>query len=64
MFTRKFVIRELEQMFIAFAVSFGAGALSGSLSRAAVIGGVSAGLRAAYGAFVKNVGEAETPSVK
>lgn len=60
----KFFVRELEQMAVAFAVAFGGAALSGNLARAALVGGVSAGLRAAYGVFVKNVGEPEQPQVK
>lgn len=65
-FTLVFVRRLAEQAVVAFAVSAWAAfeATGGSYSRAAVAAGIATGLRAAYGLLVKNVGRAETPSVK
>lgn len=65
-FTRVFLYRLGEQLVVAFAVSGWAAfeATGGNVSRAAVAAGIATGLRAAYGLLLKNVGRAETPSVK
>lgn len=62
----KFALRSLEQGAVAFVVAFGGVALAGggSLAKGALAGAVAAGLRAVYGVFVKNFGEADAPSVK
>lgn len=59
-----FLKREFEQCLVAFTVTFVPATLQGSITRAAIVGAAAAGLRAAYGRVVKDVGAKDTPSVK
>lgn len=64
MFSQAFMLRMAEQMVLAFLLSFGAAATAtdGGFTKAAVLGGVAAGVRAVYGVFSTAVGDPETPS--
>lgn len=58
-----FTLRSLEQVAIAFVGGFSAALVtSDSLTKAALVAGLSAGARAAYGLIVRMVGTGDTPS--
>lgn len=63
MFSQAFLVRLLEQMVLAFLLSFGAAATAtdGGFTKAAVLGGLAAGVRAVYGVFASTVGDTEQP---
>lgn len=62
----KFLVRVAEQAAVSFLLTFGAVATAtdGGLTRAALLGGLSAGLRAVYGVFARAVGDADQPNLK
>ncbi len=64
MFTSAYVLRMAEQAVVSFLLSFGAVATAtdGGFTKAAVLGGVTAGVRAVYGLFAASVGDPEVPS--
>lgn len=64
MLSQTFILRLAEQMVLAFLLSFGAAATAtdGGFTKAAVLGGVAAGVRAVYGVFATAVGDSEQPS--
>lgn len=58
-----FTKRMAEQLAVAFVGGFSAALVaSDSLSKAALVAGVTAGARAVYGLFAKLVGDADHPS--
>jgi hypothetical protein len=58
-----FTKRAAEQAAVAFVGGFAASLVaSDSLTRAAVVAGLSAGARAVYGLIVRMVGTGDTPS--
>lgn len=63
MLTQAFLVRLLEQMVVSFLLSFGAAATAtdGGFTKAAVLGGVAAGVRAVYGVFATTVGDSDQP---
>jgi len=66
MFNKTFLVRLGEQSLLGFLLAFGAVATAtdGGLTRAAVAGGVAAGVRAVYGVFASAVNDPEQPQVK
>lgn len=67
MFTKLFTLRLAEQTGIAAVAAFAAalGAADGSVTKALLVGALSAAVRAAYGVVVSALGsDAEQPSVK
>lgn len=66
MFSTKFVYKLAEQVGVAAVGAFAAtlAASDGSISKAALVAGLAAAVRAVYGVVVSNFGVPETPSVK
>jgi hypothetical protein len=64
-FSKAYLLSFLEQMLIAFGLAFGAVATAtdGGFTKAAILGGAAAGVRAIYGTFVSQLGSSKLPSI-